>query len=82
MVQIGVRKAALNEVATGLLALGLHKGEAPPESVRAVAETALSRGDFSGKEGESALLYANSALAAPRLLLFGLGDRPSLSLEK
>jgi leucyl aminopeptidase len=82
LVRIGVRKAALNEVSAGLLALGLHKGEAPPENVRAAAETALSSGDFSGKEGQSALLYANGDLAAPRLLLFGLGDRPSFTLEK
>jgi leucyl aminopeptidase len=82
LVRIGVRKAALNEVAAGLLALGLYKDEAPPENVRAAAGSALSNGDFSGKEGERTLLYTGGDLAAPRLLLFGLGDRSSLSLEK
>ena len=79
MVQIGVRKAALEEVSAGLLAIGLHKGEDAPEGVKAAAEPALSGGDFSGKKGETALLYAD--LAAPRLLLVGLGDRPAFTLE-
>jgi leucyl aminopeptidase len=82
LVRIGVRKAALNEVAAGLLALGLYKDEAPPEHVRAAAEPALSNDDFSGKEGERALLYTGGDLAAPRLLLFGVGERSSLTLEK
>ena len=80
MVRVGVRKAALNEVSAGLLAVCLHEGEDPPASVRAAAEPALSGGDFSGKEGETALLYAN--LAAPRLLLVGLGERSSFTLER
>ncbi len=80
LVRVGVRKAALNEVPTGLLVVGLHEGEDPPASVRAAAEPAISEGDFSGKEGESALLYAD--LAAPRLLLVGLGERSSFALER
>jgi leucyl aminopeptidase len=80
LVRIGVRKAALDEVSAGLLAVGLHKGEDAPENIRSVAEPALSAGDFSGKEGEVTLLYAD--LAAPRLLLVGLGDRSSFTLER
>jgi leucyl aminopeptidase len=80
LVRVGVRKAALNEVSTGLLVVGLHAGEDPPASVRAAAEPALSGGDFSGKEGETALLYAD--LAAPRLLLVGLGEPSSFTLER
>jgi leucyl aminopeptidase len=63
-----------------LLVVGLHAGEEPPASVRAAAEPALSGGDFSGKEGETALLYAD--LAAPRLLLIGLGERSSFTLQR
>ena len=81
MVRIGVRKAALNEMSAGLLAVGLYRGEEAPESLRTVAEPALSGGDFSGKEGETALLYANGSLAAPRLLLVGLGARSSFTLD-
>jgi leucyl aminopeptidase len=79
LVRIKVRKAAPSEVPAGLLAVGLHKGEAAPEDVRAVAEPALSGGDFSAKRGETALLYAGGALAAPRLLLVGLGGRSSFT---
>ena len=57
MVRIGVRKAAPNEVSAGLLAVGIHKGEGAPEGVETAAGPAL--GDFSGKEGETALLYAD-----------------------
>jgi leucyl aminopeptidase len=79
LVRIGVRKAALNEVSAGLLAVGLHKGEDPLDQARTIAEPALSEGDFSGKEGETTLLYSDGA--APRLLLVGLGDRSSSTLE-
>jgi leucyl aminopeptidase len=82
LVRIGVRRAALNEVSAGVLASGLYKGEDAPEDIKSVAEPALSGGDFSGKEGETALLYANGDLAAHRLLLVGLGDRSSFTLEK
>jgi leucyl aminopeptidase len=80
LVRIGVRKAALDEVSAGLLAVGLHEGEDAPENIGSVAEPALRAGDFSGKQGESALLYTD--LAAPRLLLLGLGERSSFTLEK
>jgi len=80
LVRIGVRKAAPNEVSAGLLAVGIYKGEGAPEGVETAAEPALSGGDFSGKEGETALLYAD--LAAPRLLLVGLGSRACFTLEK
>jgi leucyl aminopeptidase len=82
LVRIGVRRAALSEVSAGLLAVGLYKGEDAPEDIKSVAEPALSGGDFSGKEGETALLYTNSYLAAPRLLLVGLGNRTSFTLER
>jgi leucyl aminopeptidase len=80
LVRIGVRKVAPSEVSAGLLAVGLHRGEDAPDDIRSVTEPALSGGDFSGKEGETALLYAD--LAAPRLLLVGLGDRSSFTFEK
>ena len=79
MVQIHVRKAALTEVPAGLLAVGLHKGEAAPEDLGSVAEPALSGGDFSCKRGETSLLYTSGAIAAPRLLLVGLGEKSSFT---
>jgi leucyl aminopeptidase len=84
LVRIGVRKAAPHEVSAGLLAVGLHKGDLHDlgEGVKAAADPALSGGDFSGKEGETVLLYAEGDLAASRLLLVGLGNRSSFTLEK
>ncbi len=82
LVRIGVRKTALNEVSADLLAVGLYKDEAPPEGLGTAAEPALTGGDFSGKSGQTALLYPGQALAAPRLLLVGLGERSSFTAEK
>jgi leucyl aminopeptidase len=82
LVRIGVRKTALDEVAADLLAVGVYRDAAAPEGVNAAAEPALSGGDFSGKVGQTALLYPGKALAASRLLLVGLGDRPSFTTEK
>jgi leucyl aminopeptidase len=83
LVRIEVRKAAPHEVSAGLLAVGLHEGDLhAPEGVKIAAEPAVSGGDFSGKAGETVLLYAEGNLAASRLLLVGLGNRSSFTLEK
>ncbi len=82
LVRIGVRKTALDEVDADLLAVGIHKDEAVPQGLGAVAEPVLSGGDFSGKAGQTALLYPGEALAASRLLLVGLGERASFTPEK
>ena len=65
-----------------MLAVGLFKDETLPETLTGAAETALSDGDFSGKEGETSLLYPGDDMAASRLLLVGLGDRASYTPEK
>ncbi len=82
MVQIGVRTGEPAEVSTGLIAVCLYKGESAPDNLKEIADTAMSDGDFSGRAGETALLYTNGALPAPRLLLVGLGDESSFTLEK
>jgi leucyl aminopeptidase len=82
LVRIGVRQAALGEVSADLLAVGVYKDEAVPEPLGGAAEPAVSGGDFSGKAGQTALLYPGDALASPRLLLVGLGDRSSFTLDK
>ena len=65
-----------------MLAVGLPNGEAVPQPLGGAAGEVLSDGDFSGKEGETVLVYAPDGLAAPRLLLVGLGERASFTLEK
>ena len=73
---------ALTEVSSELLAVGLYKGEEIPQELLGAAAKVLQNGDFSGKEGETALIYAPEGLATPRLLLVSLGERASFVLEK
>jgi leucyl aminopeptidase len=81
LVRIDATGGALGEVSSGLLAVGLHKGESVPQELVGAADPVLSNGDFSGKEGETALIYAPEGLASPRLLLVGLGKRDSFTLD-
>ena len=82
MVRIGVKMAAPEEVEADLLAVGLHAGEDPSEGLSTAAEPAVRDGDFTGKQGQTSLLYAGEALAARRLLLVGLGERSLFTPEK
>jgi len=74
LVEIRINTAAPEEVPTPLLAVGVRAGASPPGRLAEVAAPAISGGDFSGREGETALLYAGGAIAAQRLLLVGLGE--------
>ncbi len=82
MVRIGVKKAAPEEAVADLLAVGIFSGEGPPEGLESAARPALSSEDFTGKRGQTSLLYAGDDLAAQRLLLVGLGDRATLTPER
>ena len=82
MVRIGTASEALTEVSFGLLTVGLYKSEEAPEELVGAVTNVLSNGDFSGKENETALIYAPDGLASPRLLLVGLGERASFTLDK
>jgi leucyl aminopeptidase len=82
LVRIGARSGTLAEVPSGLLAVGLYKDEEAPQELLGTPEKVLQNGDFSGKEGETTLIYAPEGLATPRLLLVGLGERAYFVLEK
>jgi leucyl aminopeptidase len=82
LVRIGVSNDALAEVSSGLLAVGLYKGESVPRELGEGAARLLPNGDFSGKEGETVLIYAPDGLATPRLLLVGLGGRAHFTLDR
>ena len=82
MVQVRIQTYVPSEASAGLLAIGLYKDEAPPEPIGRIAEPAVSGGDFTGKSGETALLYTNGSLPASRLLLIGLGEKSSFTPEK
>jgi leucyl aminopeptidase len=80
LVTIGATSSANEEFAAELLAAGLYRGETP-QDLGDDAARVVSDGDFSGKTGETALLYGQSG-PAPRLLLVGLGERDLFTLEK
>jgi leucyl aminopeptidase len=82
LVRIGVKVAAPEEVDADLLTVGIHSGEGPPEGLSGAAQPAVSHEDFTGKRGQTSLLYAGEDLAARRLLLVGLGDRSTFTSEK
>src|SRR5919202_4652997 len=65
-----------------MLAVGLYNDEEVPEGLSGEAGKILSDGDFSGKEGQSVLIYSPNGLKTPRLLLVGLGERAYFGLEK
>src|ERR671920_140716 len=79
---IDARSGALTEVSSPMLGIGLHKGEGLPQELEGATANILSNGDFSGKEGETALLYTPDGMATPRFLLVGLGERASFTQEK
>ncbi|MBA4115805.1 MAG: hypothetical protein H0X71_05075, partial [Rubrobacter sp.] len=76
LVRINAAGGALEEVSSGLLAVGLYKDRGIPAWLGEAANV-LSKGDFSGKEGETALIYDPDGIASPRLLLVGLGEQSS-----
>lgn len=82
MVSIGTKTGAPETLETELLAVCLYKGDDAPDGLANAAAPALQSGDFSGKEGETALLYAGDGVQATRLLLVGLGERGAFTLEK
>jgi len=82
LVRIGVQKAAPEEVVADLLAVGIFSGEDPPEGLASAARPAVFNEDFTGKRGQSSLLYAGDDLPARRLLLVGLGDRTSFTPDR
>ena len=78
---IGATGGAAEDLAAEMLAVGLFKGQAP-EGLGDAAAKVVSSGDFTGKEGETALLYGQDGLGAARLLLVGLGSRERFDLER
>ena len=82
MVRIGVKRAAPERVESDLLAVGIFSGDDPPEGLSAAAQPAIFSEDFTGKQGQTSLLYAGESLPARRLLLIGLGERSSFTPEK
>ena len=81
MVLISATSGASRELSAELLAAGLFKGQTP-EGLGDAASAVVSSGDFTGKLGETSLLYGQAGLGAPRLLLVGLGKRERFAPER
>ena len=81
MVLIGATTRASEDFSPDLLAAGFFKGDTPEGLGDAAAEVVAS-GDFTGKPGETALLYGQEGLGASRLLLVGLGERERFTPER
>ena len=80
MVTIGATSRAAEGFAPELLAVALYRGETP-QDLGEDAAGVKSEGDFGGKANETALLYEQRG-PAPRLMLVGLGERESFTMEK
>jgi leucyl aminopeptidase len=81
LVLIGAKGSVAEDASAGMVAAGLFKGETP-EGLGNAASEVVSSGDFTGKLGETSLLYAQEELGAPRLLLVGLGEREHFTSER
>ncbi len=90
VVKARMRKALPSGVKTDILALGIVEGQKPTsKEVRAVDRHLGGRiaqimglGDFTGKKGTARLLDAPGDLGAARVLLVGLGESKSVSLNE
>src|SRR5215213_6859931 len=81
LVLIGATTSATQDFSAEMLATGLFEGETPERFGRTAASL-VSSGDFTGKVGETSLLYRQEGLGAPRLLLVGLGERERFTPER
>lgn len=82
MVRIGVKAIPPGEAEADLLTVGLYADEEPPEGLSSLARPALSGGDFTGKRGQTTLLYAGEEIRARRILLVGLGNPAEFTVER
>jgi len=88
-VDVKTRKAELTRCQTDMLVVGrFSDATAPDEILRKLDDKlggAIERlkelGDFTGKAKTHAVLYTNGKIGAQRLLLVGLGDRGSATLD-
>lgn len=53
-----------------------------PSPLRKKIESAIQLNEFNGKENEAVIMYTESLIASPRLLIIGIGEAKKLTLEK
>jgi leucyl aminopeptidase len=79
----------LDSIKLPLLLLGVSKEagdddliEAIPDPLGELIKNVITLGDFTGKKGETALIYTREAVPADRVLLIGVGELGKLTLEE
>ena len=81
-------KSELTEIKVPLVLVGVSK-EAKEDSLIGAIQSTLGKmigdvialGDFTGKKGETSLIYTRGAVPADRVLLVGLGELEKLTVE-
>ncbi len=88
--KITVWKGSITEVIADLIVVNLFQGVTAPGGATGAVDQALggaiseviAAGDFSGKSGETLVLYTRGALPAPRVLVVGLGEAAKFDLRE
>ncbi len=88
-VELKARTVEFAKCKTDMLALGHFSDAKPPDritrefnsSLHGAIERLIDLGDFKGKEGTSAIVYGNNRVGATRVLLVGLGEKKSATLD-
>jgi leucyl aminopeptidase len=82
------KKSDLDLTKLPLILIGVTKEAGEDGLVEAIKDPlgrligdVIALGDFTGKKGETTLIYAREAVPAERVLLVGLGDSEKLTLE-
>jgi leucyl aminopeptidase len=86
--KVNTEKSELNEIKVPLILIGVSK-EAKEDSLIEDITGLLGKmiidvialGDFTGKKGETSLIYTRGAIPADRVLLVGLGKSEKLTVE-
>jgi leucyl aminopeptidase len=89
LVDIVVKQGNIAQEAAELIVVNLFQGVTLPGGATGAVDGALggmirevlSTGDFTGKSGETILLYTRGVIPAPRVLIVGLGDSGKLDLR-
>jgi leucyl aminopeptidase len=82
-VEILVKQGNIAQEAADLVVVNLFQGVTVPAGATGAVDAALegmirdvlATGDFTGRAGETLVLYTRGAIPAPRVLIVGLGDR-------
>jgi leucyl aminopeptidase len=95
-VEIRVKQGSITEETTDLIVVNLFQGVTEPAGAQnalfrgtkavdaalgGAIRSVIAAGDFTGKSGETLVLYTRGALPAPRVLVVGLGEQSKFDLK-